>query len=166
MIGNFGPHSLWRWRWAMTCPLAWSFWHSIACRARRCPAVLALSISNARPLRHSTALTFLSLSCLLFVCLLGPIESASSDRDPWLRPLDSNPSVPCARLLWHFVSPPLLPLAHSVSSSVMPGDHATSALSGAQLSASPVPACPRLLLRLETLVAPALTRLLCSAALA
>ncbi len=134
----------------MTCPLAWSFWHSIACRARRCPAVLALSISNARPLRHSTVLTFLSLSCCLFVCLLGPnrsapaawtfsarvtaartpsdrhrrigpprlgpfapisfgspslgrspppgppllgpIESASSDRDPWLRPLGSNPS--------------------------------------------------------------------------
>jgi hypothetical protein len=124
---------------------------------------------SARPRSLSHASMFTS------VCVCRCVGSAHSDRTPRLKApsswpsrlgsLDSNPSVPCARLLWRFVSPPLPPLAHSVSSSVMPGDHATLALSGAQLSASPVPACPRLLLRLETLVAPALTRLLCSAAL-
>jgi hypothetical protein len=83
----------------MTCPLAWSSSHSIAWRARRCPAVLARSILNARPFQHSTALIVPSLFVLIVcsvVCLcacwlgpprLGPLASPSSDRPPRLEPL-------------------------------------------------------------------------------
>jgi hypothetical protein len=86
----------------MACPLAWSFWHSIACRARRCPAVLSLNISNARPLRHSIALTSLSLSCLLFVCLLICLLVRVSAQTP----LDRHPRLG-ALLIGHLCSDPL-----------------------------------------------------------
>jgi len=163
----------------MTSPFAWSFWHSISCHARRYLAVLALSISNARPVRHSTALPFLSLSCLFLVCLLGPnrsapsartpsdchrriephrlgpfaliffgspslgrspplgplllgshllgpIESASSYRDPWIGPLGSNPSSsrclrsPAGLYGWLFGRSGALPLGVAALSCALP----------------------------------------------
>ncbi len=99
----------------MACPLAWSFWHSIACRARRCPAVLSLNISNAQPLRHSIALTFLSLSCLLFVCLLIYLLVRVSAQTPLDRtPLDvglltSGPPSSVPRLSLPRLGPPVWP---------------------------------------------------------
>jgi len=75
----------------MTCPFAWSFSHSIVCRAWRCPAVLAFNIS--------TALTFLSLS-RLFVCLPFHLSvcvcmsaQISLDRHPRFGALRVAPSV-------------------------------------------------------------------------
>ena len=149
----------------MTCPLAWSFWYSIACRARRCPAVLALSISNARPLRHSTALTFLSLSCLLFVCLLGPNRSAPaawtfsaraasartpSDRHRRIGPPRLGPFAPISFGSPSLgrsppLGPPLLPSARPHRIGVLGSGSLDRApwLEPLQLSASPVPGWTR-----------------------
>ncbi len=87
----------------MTCPLAWSFWHSIACCAWRSSAVLALNIS--------IALTFLS-PLLSFVCLLICLIVSVSAQTPWIDILGSAPSrsptsartplawIPSDRFIW------------------------------------------------------------------
>jgi len=71
-------------------------------RARCCPAVLALSISNARPPRHSPALTFLILSCLLFVCSFVCLSVYMSTRLQQI-----GPPWPLALVFFHSAAPVL-----------------------------------------------------------
>ncbi len=76
----------------------------------RSAALLGRALSHMRVCSHQSACVGVSARPPR---IEPPRLGAPSSWPSRLGSLDSNPSVPCARLLWHFVSPPLPSLAHS-----------------------------------------------------